>query len=711
MQAMGEKEFDTNVPDKEERKRVRQARIEARNATNDPQLNGKTKNEVEEETSRYKGQQQIADSLAHLDKKKSSGIDSVTMVRVEADWRESQRRISEEQQRQERLRALQEEAVRSGKQNASVEMRWSQLLQKTMPQELYESIHGQKQACADILASKDSLIREFNLQLKAKDEEYVRALKQQSEDVEEVLERMRAEFKDLQEEYEVELESVEDAFLSDRTKLLERNKEEIDALFDKRKTAELDFMDQKQKREEMYQKEVEDLIVHDQEEYNKLKIKLETDIQTLEQQLEEMQATYQLNTEKLEYNYRVLTERDNENSSTLQQLKRKQSKLKDTLSTMVQRYHETDTRDRKRNEELTEEYRRITKQYKDLQAKFRHFEVSDNKQFEELWGMHEEEVAKMVEKVLKADEIIQTQQLGWKWLPPDLSALYAASRTGSLAGGTNESKGLDGAEAGAPASVGEAAAGGDKEQPAASEDIPDEDPAARMVSGAKMKAMMQLLVSEAGFLVDTKVKEALDSFLPEESELAQAESLLRALGVEHENDVEALLSYFFPNPEDDEDNPLENPGGEDADAPQAFLELQRLISPDGVVKAISSFVASRKTSHGKRDVAAATAHAKTGDGEEEAPVAAVDSVNEEVEYWRRASSVVSEDTIRVWEQLEKALQDYNTILSQRSSCIDEVQDLRRQNASLKELLSTYLGARVNDELIVPPSQTIRLEDA
>ena len=65
------------------------------------------------------------------------------------------------------------------------------------------------------------------------------------------------------------------------------------------------------------QREIDDLLVKDAEEYNKLKIKLETDIQTLEQQLEEMRATYQLNTEKLEYNYRVLTERDNENTSTL----------------------------------------------------------------------------------------------------------------------------------------------------------------------------------------------------------------------------------------------------------------------------------------------------------------------------------------------------------------------------------------------------------
>lgn len=47
----------------------------------------------------------------------------------------------------------------------------------------------------------------------------------------------------------------------------------------------------------------------DAEDYNKLKIKLETDVQVLEQQLELMRSTYLLNTEKLEYNYRVLTEK------------------------------------------------------------------------------------------------------------------------------------------------------------------------------------------------------------------------------------------------------------------------------------------------------------------------------------------------------------------------------------------------------------------
>lgn len=41
-------------------------------------------------------------------------------------------------------------------------------------------------------------MNDFQVQLKVKDEEYVKSLKQQAEDVEELLERMRTEFRELQ---------------------------------------------------------------------------------------------------------------------------------------------------------------------------------------------------------------------------------------------------------------------------------------------------------------------------------------------------------------------------------------------------------------------------------------------------------------------------------------------------------------------------------
>ena len=677
---MVEEKWDTNLPTQEERIRVRRERILARSASEDPDkaANGRGGAETKEEAVKSKGQQAVADSLATLDRKKYDGIDRVTMIRVTTDWRETQRRVSEEKAKESRLQRLQEEAVRSGKANAAVEMRWGELLDQNMPQELYNEIEAQKSACAEIIASKDSVLREFQRQLKGKDEEYVKSLKEQAEDIQELLKRMRGEFKDLQESYEAELESVEDTYLTERDELLQQNRKEIDDLFEKRRESELMYMEKKNDREEQYQKEIEDLLAKDSEEYSKLKIKLETDIQTLEQQLEEMRATYQLNTEKLEYNYRVLTERDNENSTTLNSLKRKQNKLKDMLSAIVQKYHETDAKDRKRNDELTEEYRRITKQYRDLQAKFRHFEVSDKEKYDAVFNMHEEDVNDLVAKVLKADEIIHKQQLGWDWKAPDLDDLKTNGTCPKL------------------------------KETASNEEI--------AIPGHKLRAMIELLCFEAGFLIEPKVKEALAKLKPEEAEVAQAESLLRALGVKDDRDVASLMDHFFiaeakknhKNKTDDDDEDEEDDDDEDTTTqqPEALRQLQTIISADDVIKAITAFVQGRQSMAGVTS-AAATSPTRLRAAND----ASKRQQQQERDFWARQADVISSKTFRVWKQLEIHLQKYNAVLNQRANEISKVTSLQEQNAALKNLLTQYLGAKVNDELIVPPSQTIRMPNS
>jgi dynein regulatory complex protein 1 len=86
-------------------------------------------------------------------------------------------------------------------------------------------------------------------------------------------------------------------------------------------------MEERANRLEEHVNLLEKLRVDDAEEYNLVKIKLETDVQVLEQQLQQMRATYQLNTEKLEYNYQVLKKRDDENTITMNQQKRKITRL------------------------------------------------------------------------------------------------------------------------------------------------------------------------------------------------------------------------------------------------------------------------------------------------------------------------------------------------------------------------------------------------
>ena len=72
------------------------------------------------------------------------------------------------------------------------------------------------------------------------------------------------------------------------------------------------------------------------------------------------------------------------------------------------------------------------------------------------------------------------------------------------------------------------------------------------------------------------------------------------------------------------------------------------------------------------------------------------------------ANVIPPKTVRIWTALERSMKGYNKVLKERSSLIDEVHSLNQQNDELKSLLNQYLGARVNDELHIPPTQVIRI---
>ena len=371
---------------------------------------------------------------------------------------------------------------------------------------------------------------------------------------------------------------------------------------------------------------------------------METDIQTLEQQLEEMRATYQLNTEKLEYNYRVLTERDMENSATLSQQKRKLARLKDALTNQIQKYHSQDSEHKAENQLLTEDYRRITKQYKDLQNKFRHFEVADNETYQEVWNMHKEESAGLVERVLKADEIIHSQLLGLNWQPPTTDVFARV-----------------------PKGMAQQAQGGEKTQEETEEakKQAEEEANKAPVSTYKVKIMLQLLAQEAGFLIDAETREKLEQLSKADRKVAKADSILAALGIESEKDVEKLLSYFFTKTRevdgDSDDDEGENGGLK--------------VKPDEVVRVVKKFIVDREDQ--RRDDPAMQLQAATM-AEKAAAAQRQRRRKEERQFWSRIANVVPPKTHRAWSALEKMQVKYVNILKDRAAAINETQNLKSQ---------------------------------
>lgn len=671
----------------------------------------------------------VDECLTNLDHRKHAGLQLITSVRVKTNDSESVRRIDDEDVKKNRLAKLQQEALTSAKANAAIEMKWAELLDREIPQELHGEIQLQMGACNAIIKSKDDLIGDFQQQLRAKDEEYVRTLRQHAEDIDELLGRIRNEFHELQGEYDKALDDIDEAYLNERERLIEEHTGEIDSMFEQRRNKEVNYKEMKQKTEEMYQKELEELITRGADQHNKLKIELEMNIQALKQQLEEIRATYQLNTEKLDYNYRVLTELDVEKNAELARYKRRLNKLKAQLNNLVTKFTEMEASESKTNNDLTEDYRSLTLKYKDLQAKFRHFEIADTTKYDEVWTMHEEEVKDLVDQLLKGDKIITEQMLGWGWKAPDIHALQQAlGRQGGL--------GLGAHSAVTPTTTGVPPAGpvepvptepANEEEAAVLAQIAAEDvdmPAltakkARKVAGFRVRAVLKVLATEAGFMINPLVMQSLESMPDEDADLSRAETMLKALGIKSEEKLNILVSYFFrAKPEEvlemeanmEEEGDFEN---ELAlllnNAPDEVTQLKDMIRPEDVIAAVQAYIEDMSVEAGPVNVSSSV-NGGTKVTQEEIRIAQKRLASMR-NYWTQLSQVVNDDTVSVWKQLEGDYQRLREMLNKRASAIAEVDALNQQNAELKSLLNHYLGdTATNATLKIPPAQVMKVRD-
>lgn len=657
------------------------------------------------------GRQQVVNSLETIERELKSSTRKLTSIRLAAEIDEAEHRRREEDARMDRAQMLQDEGIESNEANAELNAAWAGVYAYRMPKEQYEAIQVQQQKCRDIIASKTHLMQLFQDDLRAKDEEYIKALKRQADDVEKLIRRMNAQYTGMRDLYGVEIEKIEEEFLRERKETIDRNCAELDALFDKRRESETAFMAARQRIGEEQASKLETMRVKDNESYTMLKIKLETQIQTLEQQLEQMRATYQLNREKLDYNLQMLMEKCAENKRRLGVQKSKLARLQRITTEKTEEYRAMTERYEKENIELTEEYGKITSHYNGLQTKFRHFQIADQRKYDQVWAMHVEELEELAEKLLKADAVITEQQLGWVWRAPARLRAPGSEEAFDADETLPQSQRLPSAAAFAEQAE-ETTAQGEREAVFQ-----------RKVRNGKVKALVEALCSEAGFLVPPEVRATMGEIGDDgDRRVMSAYAILQALGVEAEEDVAALLDYFFADGDEataaaddeaaaskEEQGAGAGEGGEWGEAPDgaASLALQIAVKPDDIAAVLTRFVADRAARAGGSEAAA-----KTGAGASpaKAPDAKSTRAKSGIAYLQQLANTVPEGTGRVWSALEQGLENYDVVLEERTALSNEVRQLEQDNSDLKALLHQYLSSKVNSELQIPPTQVIRVQN-
>ncbi|XP_052666194.1 dynein regulatory complex protein 1 isoform X2 [Harpia harpyja] len=634
--------------------------------------------QVEEEQRR--SHKQIEESRQRLAKLLFDGTQMVTNIQVAADLRETQRRAEEAELKLQRVEKLENEAKSSTYKFEEITSKWALAKEMTIPQELWQLLNQQQQQCTLLLEEKNKLIGELQQELKNKDERYVWAIKKQSDDIHLLLERMEEQIRLMLKNYRHELLQIEKAFELERRELLDNNRKKWEEAIQAHNAQELEYLHARMRKVEEFEKQLNQLRVQDEEEYNSMKIELENDVQNLERQLQHMKAVYQLNQEKLEYNLQVLRKQDEENTIIRSQQKRKLN---------------------------------------------RHFAISDAEKFTEVWLMNEEEAKGLMRKALDADRVIHTQQLGLPWEEPRYWFLnnvgplghYKVKRmaTKLAAEVLTESSSGGQEEEGREKEKEEVGSGeGGKENTAK---VEGRVTPLRNISKTTAKRILELISDESGFLIESKLLRSLQALGRHERTLVKLDSIFAALEIDSEDDLYQLVDFFLkykaqemavsqsqgsPGAEDVTDlaedredsgsgaqrNKLKSPRSSLGSLPSVHIHA------DDVLKILKAFVRGfdklREKDRSAKEVLQVRDSSKDG------------------EYWEALAHVIPEPTLKLWDALAVALEEYYEILTRRASLLAEAALLQQQNSELCLLLEEYISSGVNSKLLSPPTKWMDL---
>ncbi|NXW98861.1 DRC1 protein, partial [Larus smithsonianus] len=669
---------------------------------------------AEEEEEQRRSHKQMEESRQRLAKLLFDGTQMVTNIQVAADFRETQRRAEEAELKLQRAEKLDQEATSSTYKFVEITSKWALAEEMKIPQELWQLLNQQQQQCALLLEEKNKLISDLQQELKNKDEQYVQAIKKQSDDIHLLLERMEEQIRLVLKTYRHKLLQIEKAFELERQELLDNNRKKWEEGIQAHNTQEMEYLRGRMRKVEEFEKQLNQLRVQDEEEYNSMKIRLENDVENLERQLQQFKAIYQLNQEKLDYSLQVLKKQDEENTIMRSQQRRKLNRLHSLLNNLRTKLANQEKQFREENQSLAADCERITGQCKEVQRSMRHFAVSDAEKFTEVWLMNEEEAKGLMRKALDADRIIHAQQLGLPWEEPRYWFLnnvgplkrYKAKRTATklaaevLTAGSRE---------------------GGKEKTVKVEDRVTQ---LRNISKKTAKRILELLSDESGFLIENKLLKPLNALGRQERTIMKLDSIFAALGIDSEDDLYQLVDFFqkykaqevavsqvaLREEEVVEDCPAcwpclqsqGSPGGEDVtDLPEdredggSGAQRDELKSPgtslgslpsvyihaDDVLKILKAFM---------RDFD--KPREKDGSAKE---VLQVRDSSEDGEYWEALAHVIPEPTLKLWDALAVALEEYYEVLTRRASLLAEAALLHQQNSELYLLLEEYISAGVS----------------
>lgn len=241
---------------------------------------------------------------------------------------------------------------------------WDALEQNKDPVLVNLGLQQQQRRIDQLMLQKDTIIAECQRELLSADENYNKGQEKQSEELECLVDRVNHHVETMKLAYRDQLEQLQMTITRERVAKAHEAEDVLNELFDCKREQELVKLRDQREQLVAADRELEAMVLSNEELIRSEKTRLEMDNETLQLELQKTKADILLNTEKLDYNFEVFKRREEESGRNQQ--KKQLTKLNDTISQLKNNLKHRELASGQETKRLQTDIAKIKGQIRDL---------------------------------------------------------------------------------------------------------------------------------------------------------------------------------------------------------------------------------------------------------------------------------------------------------------------------------------------------------
>ena len=596
----------------------------------------------------------------------NNGKDLVSNVQLAGKFLQGEHRTNVEKKDEEIKKILDAEEIEMQQKFDNIVKTWPAHGEKIKgdPTQLFEDILAQKELCNQILKSKNNLIKMLEDENRTVDKSYKELIEEYHTNISVISGRMEYHVHSLQNVLDNETSNLKTSYEQQKSQQFRRGESSCRVLIEGLARNSKEHMESRLALVKDQEQEMNELIINDYEELGDTRDKMELSARCVEEQIEMIQAITHLNSERLDYEIHVLNKHEEENARIKSDQKRKITVLQDTSNKLKTKVQEAEMNLEKEKAQLVEGAKYAKRQIRELEEKQKKFGARSAKTRDDMTKMMKEEAYALLDRITENDNLLENIYLKRPFRASSEEKKSANAMLSRLDSTTEESS---------PSERSRHSSRKMMKQKSKSKDVhkPEDE-------NENLKHMLLTLIEKADFLVEEDLNELMAVLPDKDKLLLKVDSILGALGVREEKDIERIFKHLTVNTD------MVSPPTEAEVDPTDIITIAEKRSK--ILKVLREYVEEPQTTEKN----AQQRKALFGTFDILKTVASSIQPDREGYLWAELREAIQEFQSPERAHLKKLLTEYKDILLARADLMKRNNALRDQNKELRTLLKDFL---------------------